>query len=319
MEGNPLARLREFGQSVWCDDIGKDFLLAGGLKALIEEDGVSGVTSNPTIFHRAITQGTSYDRAVAELAAGGATSTEIMEALMVEDIRAAADELEPMARTTGRRDGWVSIEVAPALAYDTQGTVAEVKRIRALVDRPNILVKVPGTEEGVAAVRDLTALGYSINVTLIFSLERYRAVMEAYLSGLESLRARQAAGQTVTKLEDVHSVASFFVSRVDTMVDKRLDALIGGVDGSRRNAVSLAHSSGQGRGRERQASLQALSGDLLGRAVGCASLKRRQCPAPALGQHQYQGPRLQRHRVRSGVDRAGYRQYHASQHNGCVS
>jgi transaldolase len=239
MDGNPLARLGEFGQSVWCDDIGKDFLLAGGLKALIEEDKVSGVTSNPTIFHRAITQGTSYDRAVAELTAAGATSTEIMEALMVEDIRAAARELEPVARATGSRDGWVSIEVAPSLAYDTQGTVAEVKRIRTLVDRPNILVKVPGTEEGVAAVRDLTALGYSINVTLIFSLDRYQEVMEAYLSGLESLLARHEAGQTATKPADVHSVASFFVSRVDTLVDKRLQALVEDAAGSGRDAASL--------------------------------------------------------------------------------
>ena len=226
MGGNALTRLREFGQSVWCDDIGRDFLLAGRLKALIEEDGVSGVTSNPTIFHRAITQGTSYDRAVAELAGTGASSTEIMEALMVDDIRMAADELKPIAIATDSRDGWVSIEVAPVLAYDTQGTVAEVKRIKALVDRPNILVKVPGTEEGVAAVRDLTALGYSINVTLIFSLERYRAVMEAYLSGLESLLAGRATDRALPAPADVHSVASFFVSRVDAVVDKRLDALV---------------------------------------------------------------------------------------------
>ncbi len=239
MVGNPLARLREFGQSVWCDDIGRDLLLTGGLKELIEEDGVSGVTSNPTIFHRTITEGTSYDRAVAELAAGGATSTEIMETLMVEDIRRAADELEPVFLESGSRDGWVSIEVAPALAYDTQGTVAEVKRIRALVDRPNILVKVPATEEGVAAVRDLTALGYSINVTLIFSLERYRAVMEGYLSGLESLWARQDAGQSATKLEDVHSVASFFISRVDGVVDKRLDTLVEGPNDSGQDAASM--------------------------------------------------------------------------------
>jgi transaldolase len=225
MKGNPLLRLRDFGQSVWCDDIGRDFLLAGRLKALIAEDGVSGVTSNPTIFHRAITQGTSYDQAVAELARAGASTVETMEALMVDDIRMAADELRPVAAATASKDGWVSIEVAPALAYDTQGTVADVKRVKALVDRPNILVKVPGTAEGVAAVRDLTALGYSINVTLIFSLDRYRAVMEAYLSGLESLRTRRSADPTLPDLAGVHSVASFFVSRVDTVVDKRLEGL----------------------------------------------------------------------------------------------
>lgn len=225
MSGNPLARLGEFGQSVWCDDIGKDFLEAGGLKTLIEKDGVSGVTSNPTIFHRAITQGTGYDGAIARLAAAGASSAEIMEALMVDDIRAASKELEPVAHRTRSRDGWVSIEVAPSLAHDNQATVAEVKRIRAAVDRPNILVKVPGTAEGVGAIGELTALGYSINVTLIFSLDRYREVMAAYLSGLESLLARHEAGETPTSLAEVHSVASFFVSRVDTLVDKRLQAL----------------------------------------------------------------------------------------------
>lgn len=245
MDRNPLARLGEFGQSVWCDDIGRDFLLAGRLKALIEEDGVSGVTSNPTIFHRAITRGTSYDQAIAALGSTEATTTEIMETLMVEDIRLAAAELRPIAAATSSRDGWVSIEVAPALAYDAQGTVAEVKRIRALVDRPNILVKVPGTEEGVAAVRDLTGWGYSINVTLIFSLARYRDVMEAYLSGLEALQARRAAGEPVPALSDVHSVASFFVSRVDTLVDRHIDDLIEEAAGSGRDPAPLRALKGK--------------------------------------------------------------------------
>ncbi len=245
MDRNPLARLSEFGQSVWCDDIGRDLLREGRLTALIENDGVSGVTSNPTIFHKAITRGTSYDLAVASLASAGASTGEIMEALMVEDIRLAADQLHPVYAATSSRDGWVSIEVAPALAYETQGTVTEVKRTRALVGRPNVLVKVPATEEGVAAVRDLTGLGYSINVTLIFSLERYREVMEAYLSGLESLLARRAAGEDVPKMEDVHSVASFFVSRVDTAVDKRLEALIEEAKASGHDPAALAALKGK--------------------------------------------------------------------------
>lgn len=245
MDRSPLARLSEFGQSVWCDDIGRDLLLEGRLTALIENDGVSGVTSNPTIFHKAITRGTSYDQTVAALASAGATTGEIMEALMVEDIRLAADQLHPVYATTSSRDGWVSIEVAPALAYDTQGTVAEVKRTRALVERPNILVKVPATEEGVAAVRDLTGWGYSINVTLIFSLERYRDVMEAYLSGLEALQARRAVGEDVPELVDVHSVASFFVSRVDTAVDKRLDALLGDAKASGEDTSMLVSLRGK--------------------------------------------------------------------------
>jgi transaldolase len=226
LERNPLARLSDFGQSVWCDDIGRDLLLAGRLQTLIEEDGVSGVTSNPTIFYRAITESTAYDQAIGTLASGGASAAEIMEALMVDDIQYAADQLRPVYLATASRDGWVSIEVAPALAYDVQGTVSEALRLRTLVDRPNVMVKVPATEEGVAAVRDLTALGRSINVTLIFSLERYRQVMEAYLSGLEALRARRAAGEDVPAVRDVHGVASFFVSRIDSAVDRRLDDLI---------------------------------------------------------------------------------------------
>jgi len=224
VERNPLARLVEFGQSAWCDDISRDFLLAGGLRTLIERDGVSGVTSNPTIFQKAISQSTAYDEAFTALVADGASTTEIIEILMAEDIRAAADELHPTFLATGGRDGLVSIEVAPNLAYDAQGTVAEVKRIRALVDRPNVLVKVPATVEGVAAFRDLVGRGYSINVTLIFSLERYRQVMEAYLAGLEALLVRRASGEDTPEIGDVRSVASFFVSRVDSVVDTSLEA-----------------------------------------------------------------------------------------------
>ena len=225
MNGNPLARLGDFGQSVWCDDIGRDLLLAGRLEGLIRDDGISGVTSNPTIFQKAITGSTSYDDAFKTLANSGATSADIMETLMVDDIRLAADQLRPVYSATSARDGYVSIEVAPSFAYDTRGTVTEAMRLFALVDRPNILVKVPATAEGVAAVRDLTSRGYSINVTLIFSLERYRGVMEAYLSGLEALSANRPAAGGDSDLAKVHSVASFFVSRVDTEVDKRLDAL----------------------------------------------------------------------------------------------
>ncbi|MCE5253435.1 MAG: transaldolase [Actinomycetia bacterium] len=228
MELNPLARLAQFGQSVWCDDIGRDLLLAGRLRTLIQEDGVSGVTSNPTIFYRAITESTAYDEAIRTLASAGAGALEIMEALMADDIRYAADELYPVHVATASKDGWVSIEVSPALAYDTQGTVSEAIRLRAFVGRPNVMVKVPATAEGVGAVQDLAALGHSINVTLIFSLERYREVMESYLSGLETLRARREAGEDVPDLREVHGVASFFVSRIDTVVDRRLGELIAG-------------------------------------------------------------------------------------------
>ena len=226
--GNPLVGLGEFGQSLWCDDIGRDLLLAGRLQALIANDGVSGVTSNPTIFHRAITESAAYDESIARLAAAGATAPEIVETLTVEDIRMAADQLSPVFAATSARDGWVSIEVAPALAYDTPGTVAEAVRIRNVVDRPNVMIKVPATKEGVAATRQLVGRGCSINVTLIFSVPRYREVVEAYLSGLEDLAARRAAGEQPSGLGEVHSVASFFVSRIDTEIDRRLDALTSG-------------------------------------------------------------------------------------------
>jgi len=223
---NPLARLADFGQSVWCDEIGRDLLLAGRLKALIEEDGVSGVTSNPTIFHKAITTTDRYDQAVRELANAGAGAPEIMDSLIAEDIRLAADQLLPVHVATSGRDGWVSIEVAPGFAYDIQGTLSEVARLKALVDRRNLLVKVPATSQGVKAVRELTARGHCINITLIFSLERYREIMEAYIAGLEAfLENREAEGLSLP-LAGIHSVASFFVSRVDTAVDKLLASCI---------------------------------------------------------------------------------------------
>ena len=223
MERNPLARLRDCGQSVWCDDIGREMLETGTLRRFIEEDGVAGVTSNPTIFHKAITAGDLYDKEIAELASRNTGTAAIMEALMLADISRAAADLRPVYDATDTIDGYVSIEVAPDLAYDTMATEADVKRIRGQLDHPNVLVKVPATAEGVTAIHDLIAAGYSINVTLIFSLERYREVMEAYLSGLELLAARLDAGEHLPGLGEVRSVASFFVSRVDTLVDKRLD------------------------------------------------------------------------------------------------
>ncbi len=225
MGSNPLVQLRQYGQSVWCDDIGRDMLLRGDLQKLIDEDGVAGVTSNPTIFHKAITAGDTYDQEIAGLVADGAGDDAVMEALMIKDIGLAAERLRPVYDQTAGLDGYVSIEVAPGLAYDTMATEADVRRIRALLDHRNVLVKVPATSEGVAAIQDLVGQGYSINVTLIFALERYREVMEAYIAGLEQLAARRAAGEQVPALSDVRSVASFFVSRVDTAVDKRLDAL----------------------------------------------------------------------------------------------
>ena len=224
-----LTDLSALGQSVWIDFLSRSFVRDGDLEALVRE-GVSGVTSNPTIFEQAIASG-EYD--VPEPAHGEAGSNdpkEIFLALAQEDIRGACDLLRDTWDATEHRDGWVSLEVDPTLAYDAEATVAEAEHLRALIDRPNLLVKVPATEPGVAAFEELTARGVPVNVTLIFSLQRHRAVAEAYVRGLQ--RAADPAG--------LASVASFFVSRVDSEVDKRLEA-IGGY-GHLRGTAAIANA-----------------------------------------------------------------------------
>lgn len=228
MVENPLTRLQTLGQSVWYDNIGRGLLLSGGLRQMIEEDGVVGLTSNPTIFQKAITETTEYDADIQDLVSGGATTDALLDSLTCRDVSMAADLLRPTWEASGTEDGWVSIEVAPSLALDTEATVAEAHRLRALVGRPNVLVKVPATEPGIKAVRRLIGEGVSINITLIFALERHEQVMEAYLGGLEQLEAHREAGADVPSLASVRSVASFFVSRVDSKVDARLGLLADG-------------------------------------------------------------------------------------------
>lgn len=218
MGDSRLHRLAGAGQSVWSDQISRSMLDSGELARRIEEDAVTGVTSNPTIFAGAITGSDDYDDRLGELAARGATTVEIVTALMSEDIRRACDVLRPVWEGTGGVDGYVSVEVDPELARDTDRTVAEAREWVKLIDRPNLLVKVPATAEGIPAVRRLIGEGISINVTLIFALGRYREVMEAYLSGLEDFAS--VGGDVST----VASVASFFVSRFDSEVDRRLEA-----------------------------------------------------------------------------------------------
>jgi len=217
---NPLRTLREVGQSVWLDFIERGLLRSGGLRRLVEEDGVSGVTSNPTIFDKAITGSAEYDAQLAELVSAGRTTPEIYEAVVSEDIRGAADTLRPVFDETRGADGYVSIEVSPLLAHDTAGTVQEVRRWSSLIGRPNVMVKIPATPEGIPAIEEMIAEGRSINITLIFSLQMYRRIIEAYLRGLER---RAASGGP---LHQVASVASFFVSRIDTEVDQRLASRI---------------------------------------------------------------------------------------------
>ncbi len=218
---NPLLTLRKLGQSVWLDDIGRAMLDDGSLARLIEVDGIAGVTSNPAIFASAINKDPQYQRAIAELLPKEASSIALYETLTVQDLRRAADLFRTLYARTSGGDGFVSMEVSPHLAYDTAGTLAEAKRLWTRLERQNAMIKIPGTEAGLPAIRDSIAAGININVTLLFSPERYRAVANAYFDGLEALLA---AGKPIDK---VASVASFFLSRIDTLVDKQLDELAG--------------------------------------------------------------------------------------------
>jgi transaldolase len=220
-ESVPMSRindLHDLGQSIWLDYIDRGLLRSGELKSLVDA-GIRGVTSNPTIFQQAISSSDAYEEDLRSIAGKDKQPVSVFEELAIADIQNAADVLRPVYDASNAQDGFVSLEVAPDLAYDVEETIAEARRLRAAVDRPNLMIKVPATEPGVEAIRTLVADGLNINVTLIFALERYAAVMEAYLSGLED---RLANGLS---LHQIASVASFFVSRVDTNVDGELDRI----------------------------------------------------------------------------------------------
>jgi transaldolase len=211
-----LRKLQEIGQSVWVDSLSRDDIQNGDLQRMMD-DGVLGVTSNPTIFQQAITQSELYDEDLQELAKETDDPKEIFRRIAVRDIRDACDIFMPVYERTERKDGYVSLEVAPELAHDTEGTVSRAKLLSEMIDRPNLLVKIPATREGMPAIEETIASGVSVNITLIFSLERYRDVARAYIRGLQRL---VEGGGDPSK---VASVASFFVSRVDTETDRRLE------------------------------------------------------------------------------------------------
>jgi transaldolase len=218
MNKNPLIGLKEIGQSVWLDNLSRKLIHSGELKRLIDEDGVSGITSNPTIFLKAISGSIDYDSSVRRMIDKGVKDEkELFLGLAMEDVSEAADLLWPTYQSANGQDGFVSIEVSPDLAYDTRATISEARRLFSTLGKKNILVKVPGTKQGVPAIEQLTSEGVNVNVTLLFSTERYEEIAEAYLKGLER-RARQ--GQPIN---EITSVASFFVSRVDTLTDKLLE------------------------------------------------------------------------------------------------
>jgi transaldolase len=231
MSHNPLLVLRSLGQSIWLDYIERGMLASGELAHLIKNDGLGGITSNPSIFEKAISGHEDYDADIARLARHTSNAAEIYETIVLDDIGHAADLFLPVYERTKGRDGYVSIEVSPHLAYETDKTVKQAIRLWEKLHRPNILIKVPGTRQGLPAVRQLIAKGINVNVTLLFGLGRYREILETWLNGLED---RAQAG---LPLVSVASVASFFLSRIDTAVDKRLDALVGA--GSEKSATAL--------------------------------------------------------------------------------
>ena len=217
MKTNPLKKLEILGQSVWLDYIRRDLITSGRLQHMIQEDGIRGMTSNPSIFEKAIAESQEYDEAVRGLVLRGKNAKEIYEDLTERDVQSAAYEFGSLYETTDGNDGYVSLEVNPHLAHDTKGTIEEARRLSTTLNRPNIFIKVPATAEGLPAIQQLISEGISVNVTLLFGLPRYRQVVEAYIAGLE---ARVNQGKPVKQLA---SVASFFLSRIDTLVDSLLE------------------------------------------------------------------------------------------------
>ena len=231
-----LQDLASNGVSIWLDDLSRELLESGDLQKLIDESGVVGVTTNPTIFASALAKGDRYEDQVRALAGRNADVDTAVFEITTDDVRSACDVFAPVFERTNHLDGRVSIEVDPRLAHDTEGTVTAARKLWSTVDRPNVLIKIPATKAGLPAIRTAIAEGVSVNVTLIFSLERYRAVMEAYIEGLETAKA---AGLDISEIE---SVASFFVSRVDTEVDKRLDAIGTSDAAAERSKAGIANA-----------------------------------------------------------------------------
>jgi transaldolase len=235
----PLAALAAQGQSVWLDFITRDLVRNGELQRMIEQDGLRGMTSNPTIFQKAIADGHDYDEQTKKLIQQGKDASQIFEALAIKDIQDACDLFRPLYDRTEGLDGYVSIEVSPKLARDTQGTIDEARRLWREVNRPNVMVKVPGAIEGAPAVKQLLTEGLNINITLLFSLKNHERVMWCYI---EALEARLKQGQPINRIA---SVASFFVSRVDTLVDKLLDQQIKEADGNATKQEQLRSLQGK--------------------------------------------------------------------------
>ena len=233
MAENPLKALNEAGQCVWLDNLYRDLITSGSLTHMMNDDGITGITSNPTIFQKAISGSAAYDESMKIMLRKGITDAkELFLGLAMEDVSRAADVLRPVYGTSKCLSGYVSIEVSPDLAHDTRGTIKEALHLFSAINKKNILVKVPATKEGLPAIEELTASGVNVNVTLLFSIERYKEVAEAYIRGLEQrLRKKE-------QINEIISVASFFVSRVDTLVDKFLEQRIASSSGEEKNRLT---------------------------------------------------------------------------------
>jgi transaldolase len=229
---SPLKRLNAAGQAIWLDYIDRTMLRNGDLARRIRDDALTGMTSNPTIFEKALAEGNAYDDQIRS-AAGDYTAMELFELIATTDVRDACDAFRATYDRTNGADGYVSIEVSPGAANDARATISEATRLWATVDRPNVMVKVPGTVEGAAAVRQLTANGINVNITLLFAIEAYKRVIDAYVAGLQD---RVQGGKDISK---IHSVASFFVSRVDSEIDKRLEAAVAKTPANQQTLKSL--------------------------------------------------------------------------------
>lgn len=216
---NPVAKISDFGQSIWLDYIRRNFILSGELKKMIDEDGLKGVTSNPAIFEEAITRSNDYNETLSVLAHKGLSAKDIFWSIAIKDVQTTADLFSEVYEKTNGLDGYVSLEVSPDLARNTERTFAEARSLWKAVDRKNVMIKVPGTKESLWAIEELISEGISVNVTLLFGLDRYREVIEAYISGLENL---SRYGES---LNNVTSVASFFLSRIDSIIDPTLEEL----------------------------------------------------------------------------------------------
>ena len=288
-----LAQLTAAGVSVWLDDISRERLTTGNLEMLMRDLHVRGVTSNPTIFAKAISSGSAYQGQLADLAVRGVSVDEAARSITTYDIRWACDVLRPVYDQTEGLDGRVSIEVDPRIARDTAKTIAEARALWWLVDRPNLFIKIPATVQGLPAITQCLSEGISVNVTLIFSLQRYEEVIDAFMAGLEN------ASGDVTRLA---SVASFFVSRVDTEVDDRLDKLGTPEAAALRGTAALANA---------RLAYELFEKKFATPRWSALSARGARVAAPALGFDQRQGPVLRRHHVRGRAGRAGHREHHA--------